>query len=228
MTKFSATITVLVTLLSFAFQSCSKKDEPATKTDAVITWANPADITQGTALGATQLNATANVAGTFVYTPAIGVVLNAGNAQNLKVDFTPTDATKYNAASKTVLINVTASSSALFSWKEDGGATIEADSAFWTTWATGTGIRAYKGGFQNFFEVNWATQNNTSVGTKALTMGVGDFTFMKGSSTYDISSNQNLSITAFTNNKISGNFTFSVSGGTIASIQATFNNLPKK
>ncbi len=71
-----------------------------------ITWANPDDITYGTALSATQLNATASVPGTFVYTPASGTVLNAGNGQNLKVDFTPTDTTKYNTATKTVQINV--------------------------------------------------------------------------------------------------------------------------
>ena len=38
--------------------------------DAAITWATPADIVYGTALSATQLNATASVPGTFVYTPA--------------------------------------------------------------------------------------------------------------------------------------------------------------
>ena len=48
------------------------------KATPVITWANPADIVYGTALSATQLNATADVAGSFVYTPAAGVKLNAG------------------------------------------------------------------------------------------------------------------------------------------------------
>src|SRR6185369_2923439 len=73
----------------------------------VITWANPADITYGTALGATQLNATANVAGTFTYTPAAGTVLNAGNAQTLSVGFVPTDTANYNSVpATTVLINV--------------------------------------------------------------------------------------------------------------------------
>ena len=68
--------------------------------------ANPADITYGTALDATQLNATASVPGSFVYTPVAGTVLNAGNGQTLKVDFTPTDTTDYNTATKTVQINV--------------------------------------------------------------------------------------------------------------------------
>ncbi|RYD95725.1 MAG: hypothetical protein EOP54_15300, partial [Sphingobacteriales bacterium] len=77
------------------------------KATPVITWANPADITYGTALTAMQLNATSNVAGTFVYTPALTTILNAGANQNLKVDFTPTDAANYAAVSKTVRINVT-------------------------------------------------------------------------------------------------------------------------
>jgi hypothetical protein len=40
------------------------------KANSTITWSTPADITYGTALSATQLNATANVAGSFVYSPA--------------------------------------------------------------------------------------------------------------------------------------------------------------
>jgi len=77
-----------------------------TRTTPTITWANPAAITYGTALSATQLNATVSLPGSFVYTPASGAVLNAGNAQNLSVTFTPTDLTSYTTASKTVQINV--------------------------------------------------------------------------------------------------------------------------
>jgi hypothetical protein len=71
-----------------------------------ITWSNPADITYGTALGATQLNANANVAGSFVYSPAAGTVLNAGNGQSLSTTFTPTDTANYNPATASVNINV--------------------------------------------------------------------------------------------------------------------------
>jgi uncharacterized protein (TIGR02145 family) len=85
--------------------SCKKED---TKIDPVITWANPADITYGTLLSAIQLNATADVPGTFIYTPPAGTKLSVGASQDLKVDFTPTDATTYSTASKTVKINVTA------------------------------------------------------------------------------------------------------------------------
>ncbi len=66
------------------------------KADPAITWANPADIVYGTALGATQLNATANVPGTFAYSPAAGTTLNAGAQQTLSVSFTPSDTANYN------------------------------------------------------------------------------------------------------------------------------------
>ncbi len=79
-----------------------------TKATPLITWANPAAITQGTALGATQLNATANVAGNFVYTPLAGTVLSVGPSQPLSVTFTPSDATDYNGASASASINVIA------------------------------------------------------------------------------------------------------------------------
>ncbi|MFI5380423.1 MAG: beta strand repeat-containing protein, partial [Tepidisphaerales bacterium] len=81
------------------------------KANPVLTWANPADITSGTALSGTQLNAAANVLGAFAYTPAAGTVLGAGNGQTLSVAFTPTDTTDYNTASATVKINVLAASS---------------------------------------------------------------------------------------------------------------------
>src|SRR5207245_3414074 len=60
----------------------------------------------GTALSATQLNATTSVLGTFVYTPAAGTVLNAGAAQTLSVTFTPTDAANYTTATTSVAITV--------------------------------------------------------------------------------------------------------------------------
>jgi len=77
----------------------------------VITWATPAAVTYGTALSATQLNATAatsggvNVPGTFVYSPAAGAVLNAGT-QTLTVTFTPADSVNYTTATKTVSLTV--------------------------------------------------------------------------------------------------------------------------
>ena len=77
------------------------------KATPTVTWNNPAAITYGTALGATQLNATASVSGSFVYTPPAGTILNAGANQTLSVNFTPTDINNYNPVNgTTVLITV--------------------------------------------------------------------------------------------------------------------------
>ena len=73
-----------------------------------VTWPNPADIIFGTALSTVQLNATADQAGTFVYTPPLGTVLNAGPSQSLTVTFTPDDLTTFDPVSAEVLIKVLA------------------------------------------------------------------------------------------------------------------------
>jgi hypothetical protein len=73
-----------------------------------ITWNTPAPVTVGTALSSTQLNATANVTGTFVYTPAAGTVMNTAGAQTLSVTFTPNDTTSYNSATGSVTLTVNA------------------------------------------------------------------------------------------------------------------------
>jgi hypothetical protein len=73
--------------------------------DPIITWNPPAAIPYGTALRATQLDATAKVAGKFVYSPAAGKVLSAGN-QTLSVTFTPTDHVDYAATKATVTLVV--------------------------------------------------------------------------------------------------------------------------
>ena len=71
-----------------------------------VTWAAPAPITYGTALSATQLNATANVPGNFAYNPPIGTVLNEGT-NTLSVTFTPNDTVDYATATATVALVVT-------------------------------------------------------------------------------------------------------------------------
>ena len=77
--------------------------DPATP---VITWPNPADIIDGAPLSSTQLDATANVSGTFVYSPAAGTVLSTGQHQSLGVVFTPDDVTDYNVTGTTTFVNV--------------------------------------------------------------------------------------------------------------------------
>jgi CotH kinase protein/Bacterial Ig-like domain (group 3)/Bacterial Ig domain len=71
-----------------------------------ITWANPASIAYGTTLSGAQLNAIANVAGSFVYSPAAGTLLGVGT-HSLSTTFTPTDTAHYTTAAKAVSITVT-------------------------------------------------------------------------------------------------------------------------
>jgi len=53
-----------------------------------------------------QLNASANIVGTFEYNPDFETVLEIGNNQELHVLFVPDDYTNYNNAQATVFINV--------------------------------------------------------------------------------------------------------------------------
>jgi hypothetical protein len=76
-----------------------------TQVAPTITWANPASITYGTALSATQLNATASVAGTFSYNPVAGTVLPEGS-YGLSVTFTPTDTADYTTVTVYVQLMV--------------------------------------------------------------------------------------------------------------------------
>ncbi|QXE90370.1 DUF1566 domain-containing protein [Geomonas subterranea] len=75
------------------------------KATPAITWADPVDLVYGAALSTTQLNATADVAGAFFYSPAAGTVLNAG-PNTLTVIFTPADTANYTIAAATVGLTV--------------------------------------------------------------------------------------------------------------------------
>ncbi len=90
-----------------------------TQAAPVITWAPPAAITYGTALSATQLNASASVAGTLVYTPAAGTVPAAGT-DTLSVTFTPTDTTDYSTVTVTVQLTVT-QAAPVITWNNPAG-----------------------------------------------------------------------------------------------------------
>jgi len=67
----------------------------------VITWTAPGSINYGTPLGASQLNATANIPGNFVYSPAYGSMLPVGT-NLLSALFTPADTNDYLAVTATV------------------------------------------------------------------------------------------------------------------------------
>jgi len=95
----------VVTLDAVNNQSSSSVTYSVGQATPTITWANPAAIPSGTPLSAIQLNATANVPGTFAYTPPAGTVLSPGSHQ-LFVVFTPADAVDYTSANAQVSILV--------------------------------------------------------------------------------------------------------------------------
>ena len=73
------------------------------KLNPVITWSSPATIHYGALLSSTQLNAAADVAGTFVYSPVAGTTPALGT-NLLTTTFTPDDTVNY--ASRTVTVNL--------------------------------------------------------------------------------------------------------------------------
>ena len=70
-----------------------------------LQWIRPAAIDDKTALGVNQLNATASVPGSFVYSPSIGTIL-PGGIHDLTVTFTPTDRSRFLPTTMTVKILV--------------------------------------------------------------------------------------------------------------------------
>src|SRR5205085_1058106 len=79
-------------------------------------------IVYGTALSATQLNASTPVTGTFAYAPALGAMLNAGAGQTLSTTFTPADGANYTTATASVTIDVTKATPAI-TWAAPAGIT---------------------------------------------------------------------------------------------------------
>jgi hypothetical protein len=104
----------------------------AEKATPTVTWATPAAITYGTALSATQLDASSATAGTFKYTPASGKVLDAGN-QVLSVTFTPTSKTDYNSVTTTVTLDVLAAATTTTVTSPDANITLSKTGSASTT-----------------------------------------------------------------------------------------------
>ena len=82
-----------------------------TKAIPVVTWALLRNITQGTPLGVAQLNALANVKGTFSYSPGPGSVLPVG-ARRLAATFSPSDAVDYSPVTVNNALTVVSASEA--------------------------------------------------------------------------------------------------------------------
>jgi Flp pilus assembly CpaE family ATPase len=79
--------------------------EPVLETPE-IQWPTPAPISYGTALSATQLNASSSVPGRFEYAPSKGYVLATGT-HTIWVTFIPADAEKYATVQSSVQLTVT-------------------------------------------------------------------------------------------------------------------------
>ena len=99
--RFQMQIVSPVVLLALVFISgCSGSSGSSgvpSPPPAIVIWTQPASIPYGTPLSATQLDATANVAGTFVYSPVAGTVLAPGQ-QVLTVVFTPQSGSAISAS----------------------------------------------------------------------------------------------------------------------------------
>jgi hypothetical protein len=132
-----------------------------------VTWTIPAAIPYGTALGATQLNASSTVAGTFAYSPAAGTILTVGT-QTLSAILTPADTTTYTSATKTVVLLVNKAATTI---------TLAGNASFiapgQTITLTGTIISTAGGtptGTVIFYD------GSTQLGVATLTNGQADFT----------------------------------------------------
>lgn len=102
---------------SVALITSCEDDELFSIKEVLITWENPADVIDGVALSETELNATANVPGTMVFTPALGTVLPKGD-HTLTAEFTPRDAGKYPTLSKTVTVTVVDKLLPVITWED--------------------------------------------------------------------------------------------------------------
>ena len=103
----SNTLSATFTPTNTSAYTTAKTTTTLTVTEAkpTLSWSTPAAIAYGTSLSGTQLNATANVPGTFSYAPAAGTVLAAGTTQ-LTATFTPSDTRDFTSATATVSLTV--------------------------------------------------------------------------------------------------------------------------
>lgn len=131
-----------------------------------ITWPTPAPISWPKALGATQLDATSNVGGTFAYSPVSGTVLAPG-PQDLSLTFTPTDTTDYSTAPDRVQLTVkpAMTSTALTSSQNPStyGQSVTFTATVTSSGGTPTGTVTFKSGA-------------TTLGTATLKSGSASFT----------------------------------------------------
>jgi Flp pilus assembly CpaE family ATPase len=94
-----------------SWRQCANGEGPPAGEVPALEWPAPQAVAFGTPLGAEQFNATASVAGRFVYTPRMGYVLPAGQ-HTLWVTFVPKEA-KAPAVESSVVLTVTKATPAI-------------------------------------------------------------------------------------------------------------------
>jgi len=135
-----------------------------------ITWATPAEISDTDALSDAQLNATASVDGTFVYTPASGTRLTSASG-TLHAEFTPTDGINYNAVSKEVTISVKDTTIPVITLKGEASITAELGSTY--TDAGATALDSFDGDITSKIIAS-STVDATKLGSYSVTYDVSD------------------------------------------------------
>jgi hypothetical protein len=90
----------------FFFAEENTADVTILNREPTVTWNAPESLVYGTSLDSAQLNATADVPGTFVYSPQAGAVLPVGEHQALNVTFIPDDSEQYEPVTSTVFLDV--------------------------------------------------------------------------------------------------------------------------
>jgi hypothetical protein len=132
-----------------------------------ITWNSPATMLFGTKLSSTQLNATANVPGTFVYSPAAGTLLQPG-LQTLIVTFTPTSP-DYNVAGASRLITVNFSQ-ACQTGSVSGSITVKSGNAYCIQGGSVSGSITVQSGGALYVSGGSISGSISSTGATAFTM----------------------------------------------------------
>jgi hypothetical protein len=89
-----------------------------TRATPTVAWPTPEKVPYGIRLSDSQLNATASVPGTFVYTPGLGTLLSAGE-HTPSVVFTPSNLSDYVPAQAAVYLSVVKKTPALH-WPSPG------------------------------------------------------------------------------------------------------------
>lgn len=165
------------------------------KATPILGWSAPAAITYGTALSATQLNATANTAGEFAYSPPAGTVLAAGADQPLSAIFTPADTANFNGGNVATTITVNPATANLvlghLTQTYDGSpksitvVTIPADLAVDVTYAGSATPPTGAGSYAVVATVNDANYVGSASGTLVITKAAATISLAPLSQPYD-------------------------------------------